>query len=317
MSDYPAGETTNNVSFGCLPLIFAINQRRRRHPGYITLDRALDQYGKMHFPNEWGVLQYWDQLPFLWAKEQSFFVRPRLRHSGFSKKKKIILDPIIAPKNDYDRLRHCADVYWQVCKHFRKHLEAKDLIIYGSVPVTAKKMKIKNRGVFSTQRINIFYTGTVSLNVTKGSIKRCRIYLGKRTFDHWFKPQVYGALAALLRLEIDTVANTEGFEITEKIWDSSVSPLFKKYKVGLLRSTMKTEVFRKLTKRKGRGRPDATDQQTYKENVDKLSDAVGRTIARFQAELKAKPRRSNGDPKIAATTTEGVEVPENPSYHSY
>lgn len=290
VNDDPADETANSTGPDRSALIFSINEGKGRHPGYLTLDKALDQYGIMLFPDEWGRIPYWDQIPFILNKDQLGYTKPRIEKTAHSKKKRLVSVALIAPEGDHPLLKRCAEVYWQVCRQFRKSLRKKTISLYGSDPLSSKKSKIVDRGILTARRIEILYTGSVRLKIRKGRVTRCRLFVDKRTYNHWIWPQVYEPLTNVLKSTIDNAASGKGYEITKDIWHEFIAPVFTEYKLGSLRRFMKENVFDQLHKRKGKGRPDKLDKHTFKMYMDELTGAIRLAITRFQAELSDKPR---------------------------
>ncbi|RYC28831.1 hypothetical protein D3273_27225 [Lichenibacterium minor] len=282
-----AGEIATGTGSDRVPLIFAVNDKKGRHSGYLTLDKALDRFGLTMFPDAWGKAPCWHEMPFKTSADRSGYIMPRIGKPPLSKKGKVISIPLDTSDYDSTFLGHCAEMYWRACRGFRAVLIKKELLLYASDPQTTKKMKIRSRGILRDKHVDIFYTGTAPHRCDDGKVRRCRLYVGKRAFDRWISWPTYERLVPILRTTIDSVASTNGFSITKDIWNKTIAPIFNEYEIGYLGQFMKQNVFEKLPARKSRGRPNKVPKDVFQRHMAELTAMVSAEIAQFQSNLAA------------------------------
>lgn len=65
-----------------VPLKFRTLRNKRSPIDFCNLDEAIDQLGNKLFPEEWGLLPFWEKLPFSVEKSSGKFYRCKLISDG-------------------------------------------------------------------------------------------------------------------------------------------------------------------------------------------------------------------------------------------
>ncbi len=285
------GETSNTLgSRERSPLVFAINHLKGKYPGYLSLDKALEQYGAMRFPDKWGRLPNWQHMPFHWDDKIEAYLHHRIGITGSKKGSRISTILKLEESLAGDAIE-CARLYLEVWHSFRDALRKRHIRLYGLHPILGKRIPVTDIGLFTVKYIDVFYTGSAVLEYPLGALYRCRLFVRKTEFKTWIAHYIIDDLIAILKALIEDKALSRDYQITRVMWKKVLLPSFGIYGRGQLSKIIERRLFINLSVRQQKGRSFKGSKKSFDQHKAELLTAIEPVIRRFHGVPGGKPDR--------------------------
>lgn len=170
-----------------VPLKLPLNWRKHAPPGFVGLDRVLDEVGRRMSPAEWGRLPGWDLLPFRYdSRRKAYRAKWGL---GLVKDVPLLRSSPVATEVKRTELRACARLYRAVCDRVIAEFDGGKLVPYALHRPWGDVEKITTPGIWATQSEWAFYAGLVVVPGRFGKPVTARVLVGNDHLSRWLREQ--------------------------------------------------------------------------------------------------------------------------------
>lgn len=181
--DRMAASPKDSVKF--TPLKLSGQWRKRTPPGFLGLDRVLDEVGRRERPGAWGRLPAWELMPFRYDNRRKAY-RGQWKLALVSGKP-VARGALLKSAFSRDELRACNQLYRSVCTRLIAAFEASELLAYALYRPSGDQAPITAAGIWSTQGEWAFYTGLVAVADAVGQLATARVLVREDDLGRWLQ----------------------------------------------------------------------------------------------------------------------------------